>query len=138
MVLRIIESLADEPIRFPTDPDSYFVPGQVAQIDYNKMICGVSDGTQPLGLIDDIRSKSIDSTEPGGLISVWQQRMVFRTDQYEALEGAYITGASLFVNIFGFLTTIEPFEEALSVGRVISVFDAKQEYGRDIIECVWF
>lgn len=138
MVLRIIESCPEEPIRFPTDPGSHFVPGQVGQIDYDRMVCGVSDGTRPLGLIDDIRTASIDSTDPGGLITIWSQRVLFRTDQYEEVGVTYETGDRLYVNSAGFLTNIRLFEEAVPVGRVNSIFETKQPYDKDIIECLWF
>lgn len=143
MVLQVLESMPDEPMRLPVDPKAKFVPGQVAQVDHDNILCGVSDGTRPIGLIDDIKNDSIDSTDPSGLMSIWPQRMVFRTDQYEMIEGEdvtdfYQTGDLLYVNSYGFLTSIQPHNDAVPVARVISVFDIIQSYERNIIECVWF
>ena len=143
MVLRIIETVQDGPVRLPIDMEARFVPGQAAQMNYEQITCGVSDGTRPLGLIDDLKNKYIDSTEPGGLVNVWIQRMVFRTDQYEVLEGSditslYKTGALLYVNSEGFLSNKGLTKESLAVGRVISVLEINHAHERNIIECIWF
>ncbi len=135
-MLKIIESLIEDPIRFPTDPEAQFIPGQVGQINYESMICEVSNGLRPFGLIDDIKTDLVDSTERG-LVSVWSQRMVFRTDQYDA-EGEYETGVTLYVNYAGFLTSFRNYEDETSVARVISVMGKSKESGKEIIECVWF
>jgi hypothetical protein len=46
------------PISMPLDPTAQFQPGMVAQqkVIGNDIVVGVSDGTCPLGIIDDVRS----------------------------------------------------------------------------------
>lgn len=138
-MLRVIESLSNGPIKVQTDINARFIPGQVAQMNYKDVKCVVSDGTSPFGIIDDIKTDTTDSTDPAGYISVWVQRMIFRTDQYEVHEEdiSYETGDLLYVNDRGFLTNLK-MKEVVGVGRVISVFPIKEHYEREIIECIWF
>lgn len=48
------------PFSFPVDPNSEFQPGQIAQLGVmgNQVVCGVSDGRVPIGIIDDIKTHS--------------------------------------------------------------------------------
>lgn len=52
------------PFSFPVDPSAEFHPGQVAQLNVmgNNVVCGVSDGTAPIGVIDDIKTNAFFST----------------------------------------------------------------------------
>lgn len=52
------------PFSFPVDPSAEFHPGQIAQLNVmgNNVVCGVSDGTAPIGVIDDIKTNSFFST----------------------------------------------------------------------------
>ena len=51
------------PFSFPVDPAAEFLPGQLAQLNVmgNNVVCGVSDGTAPIGVIDDIKTDSFYS-----------------------------------------------------------------------------
>jgi hypothetical protein len=57
-VLRLIQIGNTLPLSYPVDPTATFQPGQVAQLKVmgNEIVCGVSDGTAPLGIIDDINT----------------------------------------------------------------------------------
>lgn len=46
------------PVSYPVDSTSEFQPGQIAQLKLvgQDIVAGVSDGTAPLGLIDDVRT----------------------------------------------------------------------------------
>ncbi|HEC63741.1 MAG TPA: hypothetical protein ENI23_00440 [bacterium] len=48
------------PVSFPTDPTSTFQAGQIGQLKVigNEIVCGVSDGTAPFGIIDDINTSA--------------------------------------------------------------------------------
>ena len=68
-MLRIVQSGNALPISYPVDPAAHFQPGMVAQLGVhgNNIVCGVSDGTAPLGIIDEIKTNafsanSIDET----------------------------------------------------------------------------
>lgn len=59
MSLQIIHSM-NLPYQWPVDPSSEFQPGQVAQLGTHglNIVCGVSDGRFPLGIIDDCKTTS--------------------------------------------------------------------------------
>ncbi len=53
------------PFSFPVDPSAEFEPGMMAQLTLlgNQVVCGVSDGTAPIGIIDDIKKNAFSATE---------------------------------------------------------------------------
>lgn len=59
-MLRLIQIGNGLPVSYPTDPTSTFLPGQIGQLKVigNEVVCGVSDGTAPFGLIDDINANA--------------------------------------------------------------------------------
>lgn len=62
-MLRLIQTGNSLPFSFPVDPNAEFQPGQLAQLNVmgNQIVCGVSDGTAPIGIIDDIKTNSFTS-----------------------------------------------------------------------------
>ena len=64
-MLRIIAEGTSLPYSWPVDPSSEFQPGMVMQLTvYGQQIVGtVSNGTAPLGIIDDIKTKAFTSTQ---------------------------------------------------------------------------
>lgn len=58
MALTLIHVGASLPLSFPVDPSATFQPGMIAQLKVigNEIVVGVSDGTAPLGIIDDINT----------------------------------------------------------------------------------
>lgn len=59
-MLRIIQTGSGLPVSYTVDPTAEFQPGQIAQLKVmgNEVVCGVSDGTAPLGIIDDINTSA--------------------------------------------------------------------------------
>ena len=59
-MLRILQSGNSLPFSFIVDRNASFSPGMVAQLNVmgNQVVCGVSDGTAPLGIIDDIKTNA--------------------------------------------------------------------------------
>lgn len=57
MVLQIVQSGYGLPISWPVDPSATFEGGQVGQLYLtgNNIVCGVSDGQSPIGVIDDYK-----------------------------------------------------------------------------------
>ena len=60
-MLRLIKCEQNEynlPTNYPVDSDSYFEPGMFGQlyVKDGKEVCGLSDGKNPIGIIDDIRT----------------------------------------------------------------------------------
>lgn len=62
-MLRILQSGNSLPFSFVVDRNAAFMPGMVAQLNVmgNQVVCGVSDGTAPLGIIDDIKTNAFTS-----------------------------------------------------------------------------
>lgn len=106
-MLRILQSGNSLPYSFIVDPNAEFQPGQIAQLNLmgNQIVCGVSDGTAPLGIIDDMKTNAF--TRPSineivivpvvGVIS--NGRLVAATDTMAPLENAYILERSFVANI---------------------------------------
>lgn len=59
-MLKLIQVGNTLPVSFPVDPTSEFQPGQIAQLKVigNEIVCGVSDGTAPYGIIDEINTSA--------------------------------------------------------------------------------
>ena len=62
-MLRLVQTGYAQPISMPVDPNAEFEPGQVAQLGVigNNIVCGVSDGTAPIGIIDDIKTQAFSA-----------------------------------------------------------------------------
>lgn len=62
-MFRIVQSGNALPFSFPVDPNAEFEPGQIAQLTLigNQVVCGISDGTAPMGIIDDIKKKAFSA-----------------------------------------------------------------------------
>jgi hypothetical protein len=62
-MMRIVQAGNALPFSFPVDPSAEFEPGQIAQLTLlgNQTVCGVSDGSAPIGIIDDIKKSSFTS-----------------------------------------------------------------------------
>lgn len=59
-MFRIVQAGNSLPISYPVDPNAEFQPGMVGQLGVmgNNIICGVSDGTAPFGIIDEIKTRA--------------------------------------------------------------------------------
>jgi hypothetical protein len=59
-MLRLVQVGNSLPLSYPVDPTSTFQPGQIAQLKVlgNEIVCGISDGTAPMGIIDDINTSA--------------------------------------------------------------------------------
>lgn len=86
-MLRPIQVGNSLPISYTVDPSSVFQAGQIAQLKLigQDIVAGVSDGTQPIGILDDVRS--IAFTQPVVDEIVVIQAVGVRADGY----GHYIT-----------------------------------------------
>jgi len=63
MTLRIVQAGNALPFSFPVDPSAEFEPGMIAQLTLhgNQVVCGTSDGSAPIGVIDDIKKNAFSS-----------------------------------------------------------------------------
>ena len=72
MSLKLIQIGNTLPVSFPVDPTSEFQPGQVAQLKVigNEIVCGVSDGTAPFGIIDEINTSAFTAPMPDEVVVI--------------------------------------------------------------------
>ena len=63
-MFRIVQTGNAIPFSFPVDPSAEFEAGQIAQLNLlgNQVVCGVSNGTAPIGIIDDIKKNAYSAT----------------------------------------------------------------------------
>jgi hypothetical protein len=59
-MLRLVQVGNTLPVNFICDPSAEFQPGQIAELTVigNQVMCTVSNGTAPIGVIDDIKTKA--------------------------------------------------------------------------------
>ena len=80
-MLRLLQTGNSLPFSFMVDPNAEFEPGALAQLTLNgnQPVCGVSDGTAPIGVIDDIKKNAFSSVSidepiiapiPAGIIAI--------------------------------------------------------------------
>lgn len=71
-MLRIVHAGNSMPTSWPLDPNAEFQPGMIAQLKVlgNDVICGISDGTAPLGIIDDVRTVSFSKPQIDEIIEI--------------------------------------------------------------------
>lgn len=62
-MLRLIQVGNSLPFSYPVDLTSEFEPGMIGQLTLmgNNIVCGVSDGTAPIGIIDEVRTTAFYS-----------------------------------------------------------------------------
>lgn len=62
-MLKLIQVGNALPTSYPVDPNAVFQPGMIAQLGVvgNNIVCGVSDGTAPLGIIDEIKTRTFSA-----------------------------------------------------------------------------
>jgi len=107
-MLRIIQAGNSLPTSFPVDPNAEFMPGMCGQLTTlgSNIVCGVSDGSAPLGIIDDIKTRafyapSVDEIViVGPLAGVMGQGgyLVTPNDVKAELDHAYIRPSSFISN----------------------------------------
>jgi hypothetical protein len=71
-MLKVIHSGNAMPMSLPVDPTAEFQPGMFAQLKLigNDIVAGVSDGTAPLGIIDDVRTTSFTKAQIDEIIQI--------------------------------------------------------------------
>jgi len=63
-MLQLIQVGNAMPVSFPVDPSAEFQSGQIAQLKLvnQDIVCGVSDGRAPFGVLDDVRARAFTQT----------------------------------------------------------------------------
>lgn len=109
-MLRLIQVGSALPLSYPVDPTSTFQAGQIAQLKVigNEAVCGVSDGTAPLGIIDDINTSAFTAPVVDEVVDVpvvgvgdGYGNYVVATNTKEELRFANIVRSSFVADIEG-------------------------------------
>ncbi len=71
-MLRLLQVGNSLPFYFSTDPTATFQSGQIAQLKVigNEVVCGVSDGTTPIGIIDDINTAAFTAPSKDEVVDI--------------------------------------------------------------------
>ena len=71
-MLKVIHSGNAMPMSLPVDPTAEFQPGAFAQLRVigNDIVAGVSDGTAPLGIIDDARVAAFTKSQVDEIVQI--------------------------------------------------------------------
>ncbi len=90
--IRSITNIAG--ISYPADPNAIFEPGMIAQLKVigNAIVMGVSDGRQPIGIIDDINTNSFTK-------SVVNEVVILKSSVVELVDGQYKTRHPIFAKL---------------------------------------
>lgn len=131
-MLRIVQAGNSLPISYPVDLNAQFEPGMVAQLKVfgNNIVCGVSDGTAPIGIIDELKTTaftapSIDEVVIASAVGV--------PDGY----GNYVTGVDIQAtlinpNIVPSSFTTSPVDVQLIARNGVVVFPAGTRLNIDL------
>ena len=136
MVFDIIETMetCTDPVHIFAASHATFKPGNIGQlveIDGN-LVCVLSDGTRPFGVIGDYKLTSYEGFDPNDIVRIWPQRMVFRTDEFDT-KPEYSIGNAMYVSENGLLTSESPRENAMLVARLMMPPTAEKGY----LEVLW-
>lgn len=110
-MVRIIESLQDNPIRFLFKDSLYFPdPGMIVSLNYG--VAQICTGNNPFGIIGSYPDNH-------NLISVYYDTVIFETNMVEANQ--YLMQDKLYCSNYGKFTNKKPFEDSLLLGFVKEV-----------------
>lgn len=106
-MLRLVQVGNSLPFSYPVDPNAEFQPGQIAQLNLmgNQIVCGVSDGTAPIGIIDDIKTNSFTSASIDEVVIVptvgviYNGKLVTAVDIKTELENPNIVERSFLTDL---------------------------------------
>jgi len=86
-MLKIIQAGNALPFSYPVDSSSVFQPGQVGQLKLvgQDIVVGLSDGTAPLGILDDIRTQAFTQSIVDEIVII--PGMEVYTDGYNFFNG---------------------------------------------------
>ncbi len=71
-MLKVIHTGNGLPISYPVDPTAEFQGGMIAQLKLigNDIVSGISDGTAPIGLIDDVRTSAFTKPQNDEIVEI--------------------------------------------------------------------
>lgn len=108
-MLKVIHTGNSMPMSLPVDPTAEFEPGMFAQLGLigNDIVASVSDGTAPLGIIDDVRTTAFTKAQVDEIIIIDAQTSEI-DDNGDRVSTVDVTGIMEFPHIIdnSFTSTI--------------------------------
>lgn len=108
-MLKVIHTGNALPMSLSVDPTAEFEPGMFAQLGLigNDIVAGISDGTAPLGIIDDVRTTAFTRPQVDEVVIVDAQNSVIDSNG-KRVSTVNVTGVLEFPNIIenSFTSTI--------------------------------
>ena len=108
-MLKVIHTGNALPMSLSVDPTAEFEPGMFAQLGLigNDIVAGISDGTAPLGIIDDVRTTAFTRPQVDEIVIVDAQSSVIDSNG-KRVSTVDVTGVLEFPNIIenSFTSTI--------------------------------
>ena len=88
------------PMSLPVDPTAEFEPGMFAQLGLigNDIVASISDGTAPLGIIDDVRTAAFTKAQVDEIVNIDAQASEI-DDNGKRVSTVDVTGVMEFPNI---------------------------------------
>ena len=117
-MLKVIHSGNAMPMSLPVDPTAEFQPGAFAQLRVigNDIVAGVSDGTAPIGVIDDARIAAFTRSQIDEIVQIQvpaasigidsNGKLVNTVEVSSPLENPHIIQSSFISNISVFLNYV--------------------------------
>jgi len=123
-VLKVIHSGNAMPMSLPVDPTAEFQPGVFAQLRVigNDIVAGVSDGTAPIGIIDDARVAAFTKSQIDEIVQIQIQESSIGVDDNGKLvnttevsspvsnphiiQSSFISDVSVFLNYVNGIITV--------------------------------
>ena len=99
-MLKVIHTGNAMPMSLPVDPTAEFEPGMFAQLGLigNDIVGSVSDGTAPLGIIDDVRTTAFTKAQVDEVVVATAQAIEVNSNGYR-VNAEDLTGILEFPNI---------------------------------------
>lgn len=117
-MLKVIHSGNAMPMSLPVDPTAEFQPGAFAQLRVigNDIVAGVSDGTAPIGIIDDARIAAFTKSQIDEIVQIQvpassigiddNGKLVNTVEVSSPLENPHVIQSSFISNISVFLNYV--------------------------------
>jgi hypothetical protein len=134
MVFRIVQAGNALPTSYPVDNNAEFQPGMIGQlgVNGNNIVAGVSDGTAPLGIIDEIKTRAFTAPSIDEVIiaPVPQQVRVNKGGNiYNTID---VQRNLLNPNVIGSSFTSNPVDVELQERNGVLIFPAGTELNFDM------
>ena len=99
-MLKVIHTTGPSPVSIPLDPTAEFQGGMIAQLKVfgNDIVAGISDGTAPYGIIDDVRTTAFTKPKVDEIVIV-NVKATEINDNGELASSDDVTGFLEFPNI---------------------------------------